>query len=369
MILPTILTYEKSLAPSVALMFAKTYDNKKVPIEVYDAKGRGAQTTFTACHGTKDTDLGEWLPVRQDICHLPHDASELIIEFPLKYSPNSMKPGSCNVADWTTLLKEMALLYGEKGGYLYQAYCQMDALFQAVPFWRNKDAESMTLRVMNISDSILPPYVFTNLPCSIDELIGSDKQQLDSLIKNIESALTGKRNFLRLRVIAELKKDILEEVHPSQQFIEKLPEAKKEYLHRQGRYQKSRQYVSYNLGNFRQAMLRPTKIGAGLRPDRWNDVAKEVPVSVYGLDPESHAAIRGRGTKNDFYTLISNIKKHIETLRAFDGDMFNDESILTLGNIHFIMANLIKGGVYNRESSKTKNKGEPDECPIDLSNP
>ena len=367
--IPTMLTYEKSVAPSPGLMYAKTYDNQKVPLEVHQLHGRGAQSTYTAGHGEKDTDLGEWMPLRQDICQLPHNASDLVIEFSLKYLPKSLTPHSCNKADWIVLLEEMAQLYAKKGGYLYQAYCQMDALFQGLPFWRNNDGESMTLQIINISDKILPHYQFTGLPCSGGDLTATNKNQFDGLIKNIEQALRGVRSVLRLRVIASLEKGMLEEVHPSEQFIEKIPEGKKAHLHRLGKYQKTRHYAFYQLGAIRQAMLHNTKIGAGLRPDRWNQAEKEIPLSVYGLDGKEHQAIRGRGTNQDFYSLIKNIEEYITLLHQFEGTMLSDTSVRDMADIHFIMGNLLKGGVFNKESTKSKKKNTSEDDPIDLSNP
>ena len=369
--LTTHLAYEKSSAPSSGLMFAKTHDGQKVSLLLGLLRGRGAISDHAAGHGEKDTDLGEWMPLRQDICQLPYDASDLIIEFPIKYLPRSLTPYSCNNQEWTELLELMAQLYGEKGGYLYQAYCQMDALFQGLPFWRNNDAESMSLSIINISDKTLPPYIFEGLPSSADRLSGTDKSQFDQLIQSIAQALSGQRNKLRLRIIATLEKDILEEVYPSQEFIEQLPESQKEFLHRQKKYQKTRHYAFYKLGDIQQAMLHSTKIGAGLRWDTWNKAGKAVPVSAYGLDAKAHNAVRGRGSRQDFYSLLANIKEHIELLKSFDGDIFSEENVKILGNIHFIMACLIKGGVYNRESTKKKAKtsAKITSEEIDLSNP
>lgn len=371
MILPTHLTYEKSPAPSPALMFAKNHDGQKTPLPIGLLRGRGAVSDHAAGHGEKDTDLGEWMPLRQDLCYLPYDASDLIIEFSLKYLPRSLSPYSCNSQEWTELLEQMARLYGEKGGYLYQAYCQMDALFQGLPFWRNNDAESMSLSIMNISDKTLPPYTFEELPCTADSLTGINKSQFDQLIQSIALALSGQRDRLRLRVIATLEKDILEEVYPSQEFIEQLSESQKEYLHRQKKYQKTRHYAFYKLGDIQQAMLHSTKIGAGLRWDLWNKAGKAVPVGAYSLDAKAHNALRGRGSQQDFYSLLRKIKEHIALLESFDGDVFSEESMKVLGDIHFIMACLIKGGLFPRESPKKKDKtsAKTTSEEIDLNNP
>ena len=265
----------------------------------------------------------------------------------------------------------MAQLYGEKGGYLYQAYCQMDALFQGLPFWRNNDAESMSLSIINISDKFS-----LHIPLKVCQIVltgyqGQSKCQFDQLIQPIAQALSGQRDKLRLRIIATLEKDILEEVYPSQEFIEQLPESQKEFLHRQKKYQKTRHYAFYKLGDIQQAMMHSTKIGAGLRWDIWNRVGKSVPVSAYGLDAKAHNAVRGRGSKRDFYSLLANIKEHIELLESFSDDIFSEESVKRLGDIHFIMACLIKGGVYNRESTKKKAKAAAKTTSeeIDLNNP
>lgn len=371
MILPTHLTYEKSPALSPALLFAKNHDGQKTPLPINLLRGRGAVCDHTAGHGEKDTDLGEWMPLRQDVCYLPYDASDLIIEFSLKYGPCSLSPYSCNNREWTELLEQITHLYGEKGGYLYQAYCQMDALFQGLPFWRNNDAESMSLSIVNISDKTIPPYSFEGLPCIADSLIGTNKSQFDQLIQSIAQALSGQRDKLRLRVIATLEKDILEEVYPSQEFIEQLSESQKERLHRQKKYQKTRHYAFYKLGDIRQAMLHSTKIAAGLRWDLWNKAGKAVPVGVYSLDAKAHNALRGRGSRQDFYSLLRKINEHITLLESFDGDVFSEEGVKILGDIHFIMACLIKGGVYNGEGHKTKDRtsAKTTSEEIDLNNP
>ena len=369
--LTTHLTYEKSVAPSSGLMFAKTHDGQKIPLPLGLLRGRGAISDHSAGHGEKDTDLGEWMPLRQDICQLPYDASSLIIEFPIKYLPCSLTPYSCNSQEWTELLEQMAQLYAEKGGYLYQAYCQMDALFQGLPFWRNNDAESLSLSIINISEKNLSPYIFDGLPSRADTLSGANKKQFDQLIRSIAHALSGQSDKLRLRIIASLEKDILEAVHPSEEFIEQLPESQKEFLHRQKKYKKTRHYAFYRVGDIQQAILHSTKIGAGLRWDIWNQAGKPVPVSAYGLDAKAHNALRGRGTQQDFYSLLANIKEHINLLQSFDGDMFSEENVKQLGDIHFVMACLMKGGVYNRESGKKKTKTDAITASeeIDLSNP
>ncbi len=315
--IPTILTYEKSSAPSLGLMSAKTFKGEVFPVAVDILYGRGAQSTHSAGHGEVDTELGEWMPLRMDICQLPHNADNLVIQFPLKYLPRSLTPHSCNNPEWTELLEELCQVYGEKRGYLYQAYCQIDALFQGLPFWRNnQESDAMTLSIINLSDKVFPPYEFSGLPCAADQLTGTNKFQFDSLIRNIEKALIGERRLLRLFITAALEIGRLEEVHPSEEFIEKLPEAKKEFLHRRGKYQKSRHYAFYRLGDIRQAMLHPTKIGAGLRWDRWNKLGTDIPVSVYGLDSKSHRAIRAGLTHEDNHSHLSRYPHRIYTYSA-----------------------------------------------------
>ena len=352
--LPTALSYERSVSPSPALMYAVTFDGERVPILVKTFRGRGAISDHSAGHGEKDADLGEWMPVRQDVSTLPHNANTLEIEFSVKYLPQSLSPICCNEKQFSDKLKELASLYKEKDGYIYQAYCQMDSLFLGLPFWRNNDSEEMALTITNISDSILPPFRFCGLPCTVDTLSSTSKLQLQRLTENIASALCGNRSVLRLKIIVSMRKDILEEVYPSQVFTEKLSSSKKEYLHRKKLFRKSREYACYELEGLNQAMIHSTKINAGLRIDRWNDCGKIISVSAYGLDPMSKQALRGRGTKNDIYSILSKIDNHIKVLGSFDGDIFSHKNVDLLTDVHFLMANLIKGGLFSRESSKIK---------------
>lgn len=372
MVLPAHLTYEKSLAPTSGLMFARTYDGEKLPLSLHLLQGRGAPSDHSAGYGKKDCDLGEWIPLQQDICQLPSNASKLVIEFGIKYMPRSLTPYSCNDPEWCDLLEQLAQLYAKKGGYHYQTYCQMKALFMGLPFWRNNDGEDMSLSIINISDKIFPPYLFQGLPASVEMLKDTNMSQFYSLVKAVSQALSGEREKLRLHVTATLEKMALEEVHPSEKFIQQLPDSKKEYLHRKKQYQKAREYAYYKLGNIRQAMINSTKIGAGLRWDLWNRAGIATPVSVYGLYVKGRSTLRGRGSRQDFYYLLSNIKSHIETLKKFNGDMFTEESIKALAEIHYIMACLIKGGIYNKESAKTKKSKATESSSadgIDLSNP
>ncbi|UYM17673.1 type I-F CRISPR-associated protein Cas7f/Csy3 [Endozoicomonas euniceicola] len=354
MILPTFLSYSRSSAPSAALMFAEKYDGQIAPLEIHTLRGRGAKCDYSAGHGEQDTDLGQWMPLAQDICQLPHNAPRLRIIFSLKYLPNSLTPNSCNSLDWIRRLEQLSKQYALRGGYLYQAHCQMDALFQGLPFWRNNDSEAMSITITNISDKILPPYRFGNLPCEANYLADTDKAQFDSLVSNIARALTGQRKILRLRISASLQKDILEEIHPSEEFVQKFPDWLKEKHHQQKKYQKSRYYAFYRLGDIRQAMLNSTKISAGLRWDLWNNSKDIVPVSVYGLNTRTHQALRGRGSNQDFYSLLRKVESFNKTLNEFNGNMLSEENINKFGDIHFVMANLIKGGVYSRDSSKNK---------------
>lgn len=362
--LPTLISYRRSISPSPALFYAITFDGEKVPIEVKTHGKRGAISDYKAGHGEKDVNLGEWLPFTQDLCTLPHNSNQLLIEFSLKILPNSLKAEACNDNQWMDILSELANSYTKKKGYLYQAQCQIESILLGLPFWRNNDAERMSITVQNISDKT-PNYIFDDLPCAASNLSDEMRDNFDELTELVASTLSGERPRLRLRVSALLRKDILEELHPSQEFVQRPTSHKKEFLHKLKKYQNTRQYAVYKHGEVQQALLTSTKINAGMRRDLWISSGDVVAASNYGFNPRERIALRTKSNKKDFFSLIKNINDHIKLLNKLDSDVFAAENKHCLNDIHFIMAILIKGGVFNRETSKNKS----DSSEINLSNP
>ncbi len=94
------------------------------------------------------------------------------------------------------------------------------------------------------------------------------------------------------------------------------------------------------------------KIGAALQSidDWWHeDADKPLRVNEYGADREYVIARRHVTLKNDFYQLLRNTENWTESMTATQA-IPND--------VHFIMSVLIKGGLFNCSSSKSKTKAK-----------
>lgn len=266
-------------------------------------------------------------PQKVDIATIPNDADTLCVRFTLRVLGGAGVPSACNNADYQIRLDQTVKCYGETQGFTELAKRYAYNLANGRFLWRNRmGAEQIEVRIRHLQQGqAAATWTFDALGLS---LRGFDAPQaaadsLAELAVVIEQGLTGSA-YVLLEVTAFARVGDGQEVYPSQELI--LDKGDK-------KGQKSK--TLYSVGGV--AAMHSQKIGNALRTiDTWypNEGENLGPIAVepYGSVTSQGKAYRQPKQKADFYTLL-------------DRWVLKDE-VPALEQQHFVMANLIRGGVF-----------------------
>ena len=184
-------------------------------------------------------------------------------------------------------------------------------------------------------------------------MASGERTDLEALIEGIERGLSDtdpERPFVT-KVIWAAKMEPGQEIFPSQEYL-------RDDLKGKPRYKDVSRVLAKLRTEFAgcmidQASMHSQKIGAALRHiDIWHDSDSYdvIPVNPYGGIQETGEVLRGTGTKTSFYDIR---KKADVLLNAVEGA----ESAAGLtGEAHFVMANLVRGGVFGSSTKKAEEK-------------
>lgn len=136
-------------------------------------------------------------------------------------------------------------------------------------------------------------------------------------------------------ITATLSTSFCQEIYPSQLFTDKekqLNEASKKLA-----------TIECPDGT-RAACFHAQKIGAALQQiDDWwmEDADSPIRIHEYGADKKNQTALRHPVTQRDFYHLLSKTETYVDKLKSLA-----DDSVITDPDVHFLMAVLCKGGLF-----------------------
>jgi len=349
--IPTMLNYTRSLIPSNGVFFCVpdggdlTNEKDWRPIEVRHQTVRGTIANYSnvpRVGNLAETEEAKLLNPenaniqRIDSCYLPADISRFCLKFGVNMAAHSLAPGACNDVAFSERLERFAELYAAADGYRELARRYLQNILNGRWLWRNRYA--VDKRVMVKLDGRL---VYENAIENGLETDYSDREGHGELWEAIAAALSGRREPVRLEVLGSGDLGPGQEVYPSQEFAEDKSD-------REGKLLASQPAGD---GKIRQAIMHSQKIGNALRTiDDWHKEAEQfgrIPVEPYGVVQQRARAVRLPPTKNDLYTHLENID---QLLQALEGGQPG-------GREHYVMACLIRGGVFSGESKKKKDKG------------
>lgn len=331
----SVLAFERKLDPSDALFSAGRWEDRSngahwLPLAVREKSVRG---TISNRLKTKEQDPAKLDASIQDpnlqtvdVCTLPNDANTLRARFTLRVLGGAGVPSACNNAAYQQRLATTVQSYVEEYGFGELAQRYAYNLANGRFLWRNRiGAEAVEVVVRHLEGSkAAREWTFDalELPLRRFEVPGSAKTSLAELAGAIESGLSD-RQFILLEVIAYARIGDGQEVFPSQELI----------LDRGDRRgQKSK--TLYTVAG--TAAMHSQKIGNAIRTiDTWYpDEAGLGPIAVepYGSVTSQGRAYRQPRQKVDFYSLL-------------DGWVLKDRAPEE-GNRHYLMATLIRGGVF-----------------------
>ncbi|MEJ7138318.1 type I-F CRISPR-associated protein Csy3 [Amphibiibacter pelophylacis] len=328
----SVLAFERKLDPSDALLFSGSWNDRDsatgwAPVPVREKSVRG---TISNRLKTKDQD-----PVKLDasienpnlqtveVAALPAASDTLKVCFTLRVLSVAGTPNACNNADYLAKLLATVRGYVDSVGFGELASRYAWNLANGRFLWRNRvGAEQVEVLVQHMVNGLAQKsWTFDGLALSLRNFeAGASAAPLKELGDVIAAGLGGQSHVL-LQVTAFARLGAGQEVYPSQELIlDKGSSGKSKTL--------------YKVGDV--AGMHSQKLGNALRTiDTWHrevDVVGPIAVEPYGSITTLGKACRRPGDKEDFYSLLDNwlLKDRVPELK----------------HQHFVMATLIRGGVF-----------------------
>lgn len=333
----SVLAFERKLDPSDAVFHAGRWDNRAQshawqPVAVRAKSVRG---TISNRLKAKDQDPAKLDAAIEnpnlqtvDVAALPAEADTLKVQFTLRVLGGAGTPSACNSAVYQAKLLTTVQGYVQQHGFGELARRYAANLANGRFLWRNRaGAEQVDVIVEQMHNGqAANTWSFDSLALNTRAAgaINTEANGLNELGQAIAAGLAGSQHVL-LRVTALVRQGAGQEVFPSQELIlDKASAGKSKTL--------------YHVDGV--AAIHSQKIGNAIRTiDTWYEGAEELgPIAVepYGSVTTQGKAYRQPKQKLDFYTLLDN--------------WLLKDQVPPVEQQHFVMAVLIRGGVFGDAS-------------------
>jgi CRISPR-associated protein Csy3 len=336
-----MLAYARSLQISEGVFFGINGDNR-IPVEILEKGVRGQSSEDKA----KNPGLSN--PQTVEFAALPQGCTAVELDFSVRVLPKAMAPHACGNTMVGTTYTELAEAYAKAGGFTVLAELYAWNMANARFAWRNRfQVDSSKVEVTFSGETIVfdPSILSLEEVADGDEiaaaLVEGDRAALNRFIDGLAHGLTDAPFTFDVTWTGDMNAG--QEIFPSQEYVRDANKDEK----------LSRVYaklpVFFGGRQINQASMHSQKIGAALRHiDIWHGDETYGPIAVnpYGGVQETAAVLRKPANKNSFYDIR---KKAEDVLNAVRGAQSASD---IPGSIHFMMANLVRGGVFG-SSSKT----------------
>ena len=333
----SVLAFERKLDPSDAVFHAGRWDDRAQshawqPVTVRAKSVRG---TISNRLKAKDQDPAKLDAAIEnpnlqtvDVAALPAEADTLKVQFTLRVLGGAGTPSACNSAAYQAKLLATVQGYVQQHGFGELARRYAANLANGRFLWRNRaGAEQVEVTVEQMQNGqAAHTWSFDALALNTRAVgaINTEAKSLDVLGQAMAAGLAGSQHVL-LRITAFVRQGAGQEVFPSQELIlDKDSAGKSKTL--------------YHVDGV--AAIHSQKIGNAIRTiDTWYEGAEELgPIAVepYGSVTTQGKAYRQPKQKLDFYTLLDN--------------WLLKDQVPPVEQQHFVMAVLIRGGVFGDAS-------------------
>lgn len=344
----SVLAFERKLDPSDAVfssgLWADRTNARAWPgVLVREKSVRG---TISNRLKTKDMDPGKLdAEVEKanlqtvDVATLPPEADTLQVRFTIRVLAGAGIPSACNSAAYLQKLKAVVVDYASNSGFATLAQRYACNLANGRFLWRNRlGSEMVEVQVRQLQDGqAVKTWIFNALDIDLRgfEPPAASAQDIAELAQVVEQALSGQVKYALLEVNAFARMGAGQEVFPSQELIldkgSSTAGQKSKTLYEMGKTDKQRG----------TAAIHSQKLGNAIRTvDTWypeEGGLGPIAVEPYGSVTSQGKAYRQPREKQDFYTLL-------------DAWVIKDQ-VPALEQQHYVIANLIRGGVFG-ESGK-----------------
>jgi len=322
--LPSVLSFERKLEVSDALMFSGNWGEEDLPtfmgeeISITTRKNRGTKSSFE--HRNKPDELSESNLAEGNDANLPINHDTLKISFTLRVIGNTGKPFACNEPNFKTEISNKVRDFkvnepGLKTLAFRYAYNIANGRF----LWRNRVCAENILILVETEDAsdVLKFNAYDFSMNDFERNAGDEK--LEKLTQIIFDGLNGNNEtFAFIKVNAYVKLGSGQHVFPSQEM--NMGEKKK---------------VLFQLDSC--AAIHNVKIGNAIRTiDNWYKSDAEFPIAIEPYGSVTQMGQAYRKSNIDFYSLM---------LR-----WLNEVTEISMDDKNYIVANLIRGGVFGGKS-------------------
>ena len=329
----TVLSFEKKLVPSDGYLYGTSWDKRlqdaqALPLIEKSVRGTISNRLKAAIKNDPiklNAEVEKPNLQTVDACSLDESQDTLKLHFTLKILGNIDKPSACNNEEFSQSYAEAVQQYETTQGYGELARRYAINIANARYLWRNRlGAKQIEVHVATGEGN---PLVFNAFDYPLHQFDAQDTQ-IDTLTELMRQALGGEKAYLLLDITAYALVGTAQEVYPSEELILD-----------KGKGDKSKSLYAKN----GIAAMHSQKIGNALRSiDTWypefDNTHAAIAIEPYGAVTNLGKAYRNPKDKADFYTLF---------------DQFAlGEKIPNVEDEHYVMAVLIRGGVFGQSGKE-----------------
>ncbi|MGB7344258.1 MAG: type I-F CRISPR-associated protein Csy3 [Pirellulaceae bacterium] len=325
--IPSVLAFEKKLVPSDGQMFAVDWNHRTDlparPLVLQEKSVRGTISNRLSAKLEKDPaklDAEVEKPNLQtvDHCALPQDCDTLKLRWTLKVLSGVQEPSACNLESFQASYRTAVDGYITENKFTELAKRYATNLANARFLWRNRvGAEAIEVVVTEVGGQGRS-WTFDAKEIGLN---GFEHEQTQELADVISATLSGEQEFALFDVVAYSQLGQGQEVYPSEELVTE---------------KGSKSKLLYSTDGV--AGMHSQKIGNAIRTiDTWyqDDAIRPIAVEAYGAVTNLGTAYRKPTDKNDFYTLF---------------DQFGQGQEIDSVQSHYVMAMLVRGGVFGKSS-------------------
>jgi CRISPR-associated protein Csy3 len=352
-----MLSFARSVQPSEGLFWGtRSSDGGREPIEVVERGVRGQSSEATAGKDGKSKP-GNSNPQVVEAAFVPLGCDGVELSFSLWVTNHSAEPWACDVPAVGQAYRALVAAYAQKGGFSVLARGYVWNIANARFAWRNRYlADHMRVHVtfgdrtaplifdpLKLDLAIEPGAPLPTAETLRGAVSSNDPEQVarvEELLAHVEAGLRdGPRS---LKVSWQAATPEAQEVFPSQEYLR---EEKRDNA-------PSRVYAKLPTSERRdrrailQASMHSQKIGAALRHlDVWHGSLGHgaVPINPYAGVQETGEVLRDKDTGRSLYDLRTRADALFEGIEAAT----SAEHIPN--EVHFVVANLVRGGVFGEK--------------------
>lgn len=327
---PSVLAFEKKLVPSDGYFYGTSWDrrNEQTPLKLIEKSVRG-----TISNRLKPAVAGDQMKLNAEVekanlqtvdaCALGEHQDTLKVGFTLKVLGGIENPSACNNETFLNSYRSVAQNYIEKYGFTELAKRYALNIANARFLWRNRVGAEKVEVVVTVNDQAT--VTFNALEYALHNFDQVD-EKVQALANQIASALRGEVPYLLIKVEAYALVGKGQEVYPSEELVLD-----------KGKGEKSK--ILYHVNDV--AAMHSQKLGNALRTiDTWypefDEKKTAIAIEPYGAVTNLGKAYRTPKDKKDFFTLFDKY--------ALGESLENPEQE------HYVMAVLVRGGVFGQSS-------------------